>query len=82
MMKSFPKMPKMAIPSNNKKFQRLRQQRREQLKSVISDVSQIATKEINRFSELATEILSDESDNPIVFDDSEEQEEDQEEISI
>ena len=77
----FSSIPKM-LPKPNKKMQRVQKQRRQQLKTVVNDLSSIAVKEIERFNEFATEILSDEGDNPIILDDGEEQEKDQEDISL
>ena len=57
----------------NKKLQCIQRQRREQLKSVVNDVARITTKEIERFNEFATELLTEESDNPIVLEEGEEQ---------
>lgn len=66
----------------NKKMQRIQRQRREQLKYVVKDISRIATKEIERFNEFATELLTEEADNPIILEQGEEQEDQEEEISI
>ena len=66
----------------NKKMQRIQRQRREQLKYVVNDISRIATKEIERFNEFATEFLTEEADNPIILEQGEEQEDQEEEISI
>lgn len=79
-MKSFQFKPPTF--QKNKKMQRVQRQRREQLKSVVNDVSRIATKEIERFNEFATELLTEEADNPIVLEQGEEQEDQEEEISI
>ena len=68
--------------TKNKKMQRIQRQRREQLKYVVKDISRIATKEIERFNEFATELLTEEADNPIILEQGEEQEDQEEEISI
>lgn len=79
-MKSIPKiLPK---PPQNKKFKRIQNQRRQQLKSVIQEVTGIAKKEIERFNDFAVELLSEEADNPIVLDDGEEEEDHEDHIDI
>ena len=79
-MKAFHFKPP-AIPQS-KKFQRAQRQRREQLKYVVNDVARIAVKEIERFNEFATEILTEEADNPIILEEREEQDDEKNEISI
>ena len=77
----FSSIPKM-LPKPNKKMQRVQKQRRQQLKTVVNDLSSIAVKEIERFNEFATEFLTEEADNPIILEQGEEQEDHEEEISV
>lgn len=63
-MKAIGKIPNMV---SNKKFQKIRNQRRQQLKHVVSDISKIAIQEIERFNTFAEEMLSEQTDNPIVL---------------
>lgn len=79
-MKAIPfKIP--AMPTN-KRLQRVQRQRREQLKSVVSDVSRLAIKEIERLNEFANEILTEEADNPIILEEGQEKKDHEDEISI
>ena len=75
------KIPNM-LPKPNKRMQRLQRQRREQLKSVVGDVSRIAINEIERFNTLAMDLLTEETDNPIVLEYSEKEEDQEDEVSI
>lgn len=59
----------------SKKMQRIQRQRREQLKYVVNDISRIAVKEIERFNEFATDVLTEEADNPIVLEERQEKDE-------
>ena len=79
-MKAF-KFKPPGMPQN-KKFQRIQRQRREQMKHVVKDVTRIATEEIERFNEFATDILTEEADNPIVLEEREEQDDQEDQISI
>lgn len=79
-MKAFQFKP--PVLPQNKKFQRLQRQRREQMKYVVNDVTRIAVKEIERFNEFATDLLTEEADNPIVLEEREEQNDQEDQISI
>ena len=79
-MKSFQFKPPR-IPQS-KKIKRIQRQRREQLKFMINDVTRIATTEIERLNEFATELLTEEADNPIVLEEREEQDDEENSISI
>ena len=81
-MKSFKNIPKMLPLSNNKKFKKIQSQRRQQLKSVIQDVTGIAKKELERFNDFTVEMLSEEMDNPIILEDSQDEQDDENGISI
>ena len=64
------------------KFKKIQTQRRQQLKSVIQDVTCIAKKELERFNDFAVEMLSEEIDNPIILEESEEEQDKEDNISI
>lgn len=57
---------RIRLPKTNKKVANVQKKRRQQLKQVINDVTDIANKEIDRFRELANDLLSDPKDSPIV----------------
>jgi hypothetical protein len=61
--KNFPvKPPKVA-----KKFNKARSSRKAELKSIVKQLGNIAKNEIDRMSDFADELLTDESDNPLVL---------------
>ena len=60
-----------AIPSvvpSVSQIKRFRRQRREHMKRMINDMTRIATVEIEKINELATELLTEESDDTIAID--------------
>ena len=70
------------MPKQSARTKRVRKQRRAQVKTLIGDISSIASKEIERTQELLTELLSEETDNPIVLEENEEDDKNQESISM
>lgn len=72
-----PRIP-MKTPKFVRKARRVQKQRDQQLKTVVNDISNIATQEIERLRDLAQELLDDPAENPIVIEKEYEEESDNE----
>lgn len=70
---SRPTIP-IKAPRIVRRARRVQKQRDQQLKTVVDDISTIATQEIERLRYLAQELLDDPSENPIVIEKEYEQE--------
>jgi len=70
---SQPKIP-IKTPRIVRRARRVQKQRDQQLKTVVDDISNIATQEIERLRDLAQELLDDPAENPIVIEKEYEQE--------
>lgn len=76
------KLPKITPPQQSKKAKRLQATRKAQLKSVVGDITGIAQAEVTRLGDLLNDLLTDEESNPIVLGEIQEDDDQQEEISI
>ena len=72
---SQPKLP-IKPPRFVRKARRLQKKRDVQLKTLVDDISGIATQEVDRLRDIAKELLDNPSDNPIVIEDKDGYEED------
>lgn len=61
-----PKIP-IKAPRIVRKVRRVQKRRDQQLKTVVDDISNIATKEIERLRDLAQELLDNPAENPIII---------------
>jgi hypothetical protein len=72
---SQPKLP-IKTPRFVRKARRLQKKRDVQLKTLVDDISSIATQEVDRLRDIAKELLDNPNDNPIVIEDKDGYEED------
>ena len=70
---SRPKIP-IKTPRFVRRARRVQKQRDQQLKTVVDDISTIASQEIDRLRDIAQELLYDPAENPIVIEKEYEQE--------
>lgn len=66
-----PKIP-VKVPRAVRRARRIQKQRDHQVKTLINDISKIATEEIDRLRDLANEMLDDNEQNPIVIENDDE----------
>ena len=72
-----PRIP-IKTPKFVRKARRVQRQRDQQLKTVVDDISNIATQEIERLRDLAQELMDDPTENPIIIEKKYEEESDNE----
>ena len=61
-----PKFP-MKTPRSFKKARRVQKKRDAQLKTLVDDIGNIANQEVERLRDIAKDLLDDPADNPIVI---------------
>lgn len=72
------RVPKIKTPKVLKKVRGVQRKRDLQLKNVVDDISNIASQEVERSAELIKELLSDPAENPIVLEQEDQQDENDE----
>lgn len=72
-----PKIP-IKAPKIIRRVRKIQKRRDQQLKTVVDDISNIATQEIERLRGIAQELLDDPNENPIIIENEYEEKEDDE----